>query len=359
MTMRAVASAHFSEENHLKYMYDWHCQHHPAMEPMDVVKLYFQAVMGCGHLLGEESHVAQRIIEEETKLSPSQSEPLLEPLGPSYVRLNLRRAMAEKISPQQIARLMKLSQSECLPKRASVVEALDSLGDSAVYATAQRLVREPNWLPNHTPAYHAAYSPAYRVISRKCAAVLPVLTALSNLEDKERLLLCIDGPCGSGKSTLAAILQNVLGAALVPMDDFFLPHPRKTAERLALPGGNADWERLRDEFLHPWLCNGHASYRPYDCHINDYGKAIVVSQQRITIIEGSYSMMPDIRKHADLCIFLQVSADEQQRRILERNGPRMLQMFNERWIPLEQNYFKAFHLPDQSCLVISQDLQFV
>jgi len=357
--MRAVASAHFSEENHLKYMYDWHCQHHPAMEPQDVVKLYFQAMMGCGHLLGEESYVTQRIIEEETKLSPSQTEPLLEPLGPSYVRLNLRRAMAEKITPQQIARLMKLSQPERLPERSTVVEALKADANPAVYAAAQRLVLEPNWLPNHTPAYHAAYSPAYRVISRKCAAVLPVLKALSNSEEKDRLLLCIDGPCGSGKSTLAAILQNVLGAALIPMDDFFLPHPRKTAERLAQPGGNADWERLRDEFLHPWQRDGYASYHPYDCQANNYGEAISVPQRRVTIIEGSYSMMPDIRKHADLCIFLQVSAEEQQRRILGRNGPKMLQMFNERWIPLEQNYFKAFQLPDQSCLVISQDLQFV
>ena len=342
----------------MRYMYEWHCQHHPAMEPQDVVKLFFQAVMGCGHLLGEENLVTQRIIEEEAKLSPSESEPLLEPLGPSYVRLNLRRAMTENITPQQIARLMKLSLPEHLPERSTVVEALNFLGDPAIDAAAQRLVQDPNWLPNHTQTYHAAYSPAYRVISRKCAAVLSVLQSLSNLADKDRLLLCIDGPCGSGKTTLGTILQNVLGAALVPMDDFFLPHSRKTAERLSQPGGNADWERLRDEFLYPWLRNGLTSYRPYDCHTNEYGEAIAVPQQRITIIEGSYSMMPDIRKHADLCIFLQVSPEEQQRRILVRNGAKMLQMFNERWIPLEQAYFNAFQLPDQSCLVISQELQF-
>lgn len=352
--MRAVASAHFSEESQLHAMYEWHRRHHPAMAPQDVVKLYFQAVMGCGHLLGDESLVAQRITAEQAMLSPDPHEPLLEPLGPVYVRLNLRRAMAENICPQQIARLMKLSQPDLQPERSEVLAQLESLHNAEIMQAAQRLLSDPAWLPSHTQAYHAAYAPAYRVISRRCAMALPVLQAVARLPAKHRLLMCVDGPCGSGKTTLGGILQNVLNAALVPMDDFFLPHPRKTADRLAQPGGNADWERLRDEFLLPWLQDGSASYRPYDCHANDYGQAIHISGNRI-IIEGSYSLMPEIRKHADLCVFLQIDPQEQRRRILTRNGPDILNMFVNRWIPLEQAYFQAFGLPDAGCVVIHSD----
>lgn len=358
MTMRAVASAHFSEEYHLDAMYRWHRQHYPLMAPQDVVKLFFQARLGCGHLLGEEELVAKRIADEENHLSPCPQEALCVPLGPDYIRLNLRRAMAEGISPLWIARMMKLSQPVHPFTRADVVAELGALHDPAVAQAAQRLIDEPDWLPSHTAAYHAAYAPAYRVIGKKCAALLPVLQAMSHI-DQERVLICIDGPCGSGKTTLAALLQGVLDAALVPMDDFFLPHSRKTPERLAQPGGNADWERLVEEFLTPWLKDGIASYRPYTCHADAFAEAVTVPSRQYTIIEGSYSLMPEIRKHADLCIFLQVTPEEQQRRILQRNGAKMLQMFQSRWIPLEQAYFDAFHLPDQNCLVLSTEEQLV
>lgn len=340
-------------------MYRWHCQHYPLMEPQDVVKLYFQAYLGCGHLLGPEELVARRISDEEATLTPAADEPLYEPLGPDYVRLNLRRAMAEGISPLWIARMMKFSPQEKSIGRKAIVNALAALDDLAIDQVAQRLIDEPDWLPSHTAAYHAAYAPAYRVISKKCTAALPVLQAIAAHAKKEQVLICIDGPCGSGKSTLAALLQGVLDAALVPMDDFFLPHPQKTPERLAQPGGNADWERLVEEFLNPWLSAGSASYRPYDCHANAFAGAVTVPCKKYTIIEGSYSLTPEIRKHADLCVFLKISPQEQQRRILHRDGERMLQMFLSRWIPLEQAYFDARHLPDQHCLVLSDDAQLV
>lgn len=355
--MRAVASAHFSEDAPLKTLIDWHRQHYPLMEPQDVVKLVFQAMLGCGHLLGDEALVAQRIATEMEDITLSADEPLTEPLGDAYVRLNLRRAKADGMPPLWIARLMKASTPEQAYTRQDVVQAIAELGDTETTAVAQRLLDEPAWLPSHTPAYHAAYVPAYRVISRRSARALPMLQTATKLLEKPRVLICIDGPCASGKSTLGALLQSVLDAALIPMDDFFLPHPQKTQERLAQPGGNADWERLVEEFLTPWVNRQPASYRPYDCHANALGDAVYVPDRQFTIIEGSYSLLPAIGQHADLRVFLTVEAEVQQQRILKRDGERMLQMFNQRWIPLEQAYHAAYSLPDQSCLVLPSDEQ--
>lgn len=335
----------------METLISWHRLHYPLMQAQDVVKLVFQAKLGCGHLLADEAAVTQRIVAEETALSPSFTEALTEPLGPDYVRLNLRRAMAEGIEPVWIARLMQLSCPAQLPAREEVVQAIAALDADDAMHVAQRLLTEPDWIPSHTQAYHAAYAPAYRVISTRCAEVLPALSAIAAQWDKERLLVCIDGPCGSGKTTLAKLLHQVLDAAIIPMDDFFLPHPQKTAERLAQPGGNADWERLCSEFLTPWLQEGQASYRPYDCHADAYADPVCVEPRKVTIIEGSYSLMPAISSHADLRLFLRIPPDEQQRRILQRDGERALQMFLQRWIPLEQAYFSAFQLPDERCLV--------
>ena len=87
----------------LKSLLAWHQEHYPHMQAQDIVKLAFQAYRGCGHLLGPEEAVAQRIASECSLLVPSAQEQLTEPLGHRYIRLNLRRAMHEGIRPIWIA----------------------------------------------------------------------------------------------------------------------------------------------------------------------------------------------------------------------------------------------------------------
>ena len=45
---------------------------------------------------------------------------------------------------------------------------------------------------------------------------------------RERVVLAIDGGAASGKTTLAALISEKYAAAVVHMDDFFLPPARKT-----------------------------------------------------------------------------------------------------------------------------------
>lgn len=332
----------------------WHIQRYPLMESRDKVKLIFQAMLGCGHLLGSHEQVTARIAGEMESLRPDANEPLTEPAGPDYMRVNLRRAKAEGIRPEWLAQLM-LESTPPRYTREEAASAAASLQDEEAQRLAAMLVEQPDWLPSHTAAYHAAYHPAYRIVSRDLGKALQALLPLAANWQKERILMLIDGPCGSGKSTLAGQLQRVVDAAVIPMDDFFLPHPQKTPERLALPGGNADWERLCLEVLPDWLQGRDVSYRPYLCHRGCMGDPAVVPHKKVTIIEGSYAMMPEIRKHSDVQVFLTVAEDVQIERILARNGPAMLEMFRSRWIPLEAAYFAAFSLPDAGCLVLHGD----
>ena len=82
-------------------------------------------------------------------------------------------------------------------------------------------------------------------LEQMCAALSPLAGGGG------RVLAALDGPCASGKTTLAGQAARQLGCPLVHMDDFFLPPARKTPARLAQPGGNVDWERVRDQVLAP------------------------------------------------------------------------------------------------------------
>lgn len=346
----------------MKDVLTWHRAHYPLLQAEDVVKLTFQAHLGCGHLLATEDEVTSRIEAEEAALMPDAHQALTEPLGENYLRLNLRRAMAEGIAPRWIARIMALScQLAPAHTRQEVIQALDALlpEDSGVphqsLRAAAACVADDGWLPSHSDVYRAAYAPAYRVVHREMALLLPVLAAIARQACKPRLMVAIDGPCASGKTTLAARLSFVLGGAPVAhMDDFFTPHAEKTPQRLAQPGGNADVARFTAEFLTPWLRDGHASYRPYNCHEDKLLDPISLPAHPVTLVEGAYCLHPLTGRPYDVQVFLHVSPEAQRQRILQRNGPGMWERFRTEWIPLEQAYFSAFSLPDAQCISLPQ-----
>ncbi len=335
-----------------------HLRRYPNMEAVDMLKLIFQAHLGCGHLLADEASVTARIAEEEATLSPAPEAPLTEALGPYFVRLNLPAAMARGIQPVWIARMMALScQAAPAFTRQDAADCARRLSASVACGeelrrAARRLVDEPAWLPSHSDAYRTSYAPHYRVIGKEWELALQALSVIASHGREERLLVTIDGPCCSGKTTLAAQLAQVLDAAVVHMDDFYVPHARKTAERLAIPGGNADVERLCDEFLLPWLRDGHGSYRPYSCKEDRLLDPVEIPARGVTILEGSYANLPSICPHAQVRLFLRLGKQEQLQRLLTRDGEAHLPMFLERWIPLEEAYFAAYSLPDSGCTVL-------
>ena len=155
------------------------------------------------------------------------------------------------------------------------------------------------------------------------------------------VLVAIDGPCAGGKTTLAAQLGEALGAQVLHMDDFFLQPHQRTPERYAAPGENVDHERFYDEVLLPLSRGETPVYRPFDCGRLAIGEAVPVRVTPVVIIEGSYSLHPQLEGLYDLRVLLRVHPDTQRRRILQRNGEEGLRMFLSRWIPLENSYFAS------------------
>ena len=176
---------------------------------------------------------------------------------------------------------------------------------------------------------------------------------LQRIRTQDHPLITIDGPCASGKTTLAAQLADTLPAAVVHTDDYVIPHALKTAERLAIPGGNCDTERLVQEVVMPWKRSLPVRMSRYDCKADRLLPEELLPEKDVLILEGCYCNLPAIRQDADFRIFLDISREEQRARLLQRETPESMKRFEDRWIPLEEAYFSAYRLPDEGCIVIN------
>lgn len=169
----------------------------------------------------------------------------------------------------------------------------------------------------------------------------------SLLNQKDFLIIAIDGNCTAGKTTLAAGLAGIYDCNVFHMDDFFLRPAQRTAERFAQTGGNVDYERFSEEVLFPLRDKRPFSYRPFDCKTFTLSEAVHVTPKSLNIIEGTYSHHPFFNDPYDLKIFLSVTPEIQHQRILER--PVFLhKRFFEEWIPMEQQYFDGFGISYKS-----------
>ncbi|MBQ8862830.1 MAG: hypothetical protein IJ021_08860 [Clostridia bacterium] len=161
----------------------------------------------------------------------------------------------------------------------------------------------------------------------------------SEMQKRERTVLAIDGAAASGKSTLAAFLAEKYGAETVHMDDFFLPHERKTPARLAEFDGNIDRERFAAEVL-PYIREAKPfSYGKYDCSAGAVLSRIELGTSRLAVVEGVYSLSPCFERFYDIKIMLTISKEEQLARLEERCAPWQLEKFKSVWLPLEERYF--------------------
>ena len=169
---------------------------------------------------------------------------------------------------------------------------------------------------------------------------------------RRRTLVTLDGPCAGGKTTLAARLAGETGGTVVHTDHFVVPLGQKTPERLAVPGGNCDRERLENEVLRPWKEGTGGFFRRYSWTEDRLLEPEALPGDGLMILEGSYCSLPELRQYADLRLFMDTPEDIRMARLKERETPASFARFLEKWIPLEKAYFEAYGLPDPDCLLV-------
>lgn len=343
----------------LRVLLKEHYDNYPEMEVQDAVKFLFQHHMGPGHLIADEASVLARLEAECSDVPANSCSPLYEEIGNGLSRLNLSACKAKGLSTKTIARLFCLTAQNILPDHNALEKSLDLVYELPFsretvdrYLTQYRQDGCP--MVSHSPRYRAAYSPAYRIVSKYYVNLIPVLIAVGRcMAEHPNARVAIDGPCASGKSTLGKTLADIYRCPLVHMDDFFLRPEQRTEARLAEPGGNVDYVRFSQEVLAPLLRNVTARYRPWQCHSQNFGPEITVEPGPLTIVEGSYALRPDLRERYHLRIWVEAPWEVRRQRLLERGGPDCLARFEALWIPLEDRYFNAYQVRECCHLTFS------
>ena len=331
----------------MKTLLKAHFDRHPAMEVGDGIKFLYQSHMGPGHLIADEK-AALAWLETEWQTADTTPElPLFEPLGNGLCRLNLAPCRELGLSPRTLLRLFVLTAQEVKPDLEGLKEDLELVrtlpfsSEEVDRALAEYLAQGCPMV-SHSAAYRAAYAPAYRVVSRFYVDLIPLLRTIDGqLAEGSPVRVALDGPCASGKSTLGAALARIYSCPLIPMDDFFLQPHQRSPERLTQPGSNVDYERFFREVLSPLRNGKPVRYRPWRCGEGDFGPEIVIPPAPLTVVEGVYSLRPDLREHYHLRVWVEAPWEVRRQRLLERGGSGCLERFQQLWIPLEDRYFEA------------------
>lgn len=181
----------------------------------------------------------------------------------------------------------------------------------------------------------------------------PVLSRVEALlKTTPRALVAIDGRSASGKTTLAALLGRTFPCTVLHMDDYYLPPAQRPPRWREIPAGNMDLSRLRDEALVPAGLGQEILSRPYDCQTGRFSGPFHLSHTPLTVIEGSYSLHPSLRKFYDFTVFLTCSKSVQEARLRAR-APEKVNTFLNLWVPLEERYFASCEVSRAASLVLN------
>ena len=358
----------------------------PLIQTQDLYKLLYQREFGCGHLApaletavtGLQNEAIQADgLESAYRLadcSNSDTPPgTVEPLGNGLCRVYLDGVWSKE-ALRLFARIFCASARTHTGDNARFASALRFLirwADGMLPGTELSALRqildtaetEANGFSavHHSEAYRAAYAPHYRVVRQCYIDAWPVLLLAQRTRECASLaapaLLAVDGRCGSGKSTLAQHIAEVFECPVFHLDDFFLPPALRTEERLSQPGENVHHERFLGEILQPFRAGHTVRFCPFDCSVGELGNAVEVSPAPFAVAEGSYAMHPALRGHYVASVFVTCAPDVQRARIAARSGEDALQVFETKWIPLEEAYFAAYDIPAiADCVLDTSDM---
>lgn len=338
-----------------------HSHRYPKLCARDLFKFIYQSAYGCEHLINDNDALAARISEEHVAI-PRSTPDKIDALG-KYCRVGLSY-LDRGLSAKTLAKLFALSAKREADGEARLAVGISTLteliesGQLALnreeYRRELALWREAGYPPvHHSEEFRRAYSPSYRVILQKFLPLLPLLAKIDVMLRERPVRLAIEGGSAAGKSTLGALLSEIYSCTLLHTDDFFLPPDMRTEERLKAPGGNFHRERFLAEVLQPLSRSEDILYRRFDCRVAEILPPKRITPAPLTIVEGVYSMHPELEGFYDLSVFLEVGGDVQRERILKRNSPDIAERHLSLWIPLEERYFSAFGIKERCSEVIS------
>ncbi len=335
-----------------------HGQRYPLMEPADYGKLLYQNEFGPEHMVSSPEAVQEWLDREWAETAQATKIPdnrehadLIEDIGNRLYRFHLAGGYDLSIAAPLLSRLFFLTARQHQGTTEGLIEKLGFLQEYGQQPGFPSL--EP-WLTeyiqagcpalHHSETFRQAYAPHYRILRDEYAIYFPVIYRVEEcLLRSERVTIAIDGPCGGGKSSLAALLADLFPSRVLHMDDYYLPLQQRSPGWETTPCDNMDLQRFLHQALLPASRGEAIAYQPYSCQEGRLLETRMLPAAPLTIVEGSYSHHPLLAPHYDLKIYLYCHHREQLKR-LQRRESTHLDAYLQRWIPLEETYFRACHV---------------
>ena len=164
-------------------------------------------------------------------------------------------------------------------------------------------------------------------------------------------IVAVDGQSGAGKTTYAARLAEALRSqgstvTVVHTDDL-------------LDGWDDQftfWDRLMDQVVNPLRYELPAAYHRYDWIEERFDDSVTtVPADDVVVIEGVSAAREDMRRVADLTVFLRVTEDEAWRRLRARD-PQDAMPFLVAWKAREGRHFAVDRTAEQVDVVIDDGI---
>ena len=340
---------------------------YPSLEIVDLFKYVYQSAFGCEHLVSSQQDIAEKLCLESSVRVGNESPREVEQLDGPFRRVPLSY-LDRGLTPETLGRIFSLSAKaprggeEALLSKLACVREITREGafpfSPAEFEGALSLWQAEGFPAiRHSDSFREAYHPSYRVIADDYARILPLLCEIDKRMRTGRVILAVEGGSASGKTTLARALQEIYDCNVFHMDEFFLRPEQRTAERLSEVGGNLDRERFLSEVLLPLSRGETVRYRLFDCSTMTLGAPVTVTPTRLTVVEGAYSMHPELAPYYDLSLFLKIDSICQRKRIEKRNSAPLAERFFGEWIPMENRYFSQMKIQEHCDLTITIDFE--
>ncbi len=170
----------------------------------------------------------------------------------------------------------------------------------------------------------------------------PVAAAVAAVDGRQGTRwIGVDGKGATGKTSLAARIAAVLpGSVIVHIDDFARPDLR-------------GWERDRfvQQILQPLLAGQPGHYQRWDFDRNVGAEWHTVPVGVPVVVEGVSATDVRLGVPWDFTIWIEVPYQTRLARILERDGPAMMDRWLTDWMPSEDAYEEEQRPQDRVDLV--------
>jgi uridine kinase len=157
---------------------------------------------------------------------------------------------------------------------------------------------------------------------------------------------CVKGAIERGCRIFHHIEQQIPNTVIVHADDFY--RVMDEHERAALDAGGGyltyyDWQRLEAQLLVPFAHGRSARYQRYNWGENQLGEWRVVPAEGVIVVEGLYTLRPELRAYYHVKIWVETNFPTRMGRQGERADPWE---WGERWEAAEV-FYMLLHTPQR------------